>query len=115
MSLIPQQGAFLSDVARLIQYANNLGLYVTGDELYRPQILQQIYFDQGKSKTLHSRHGMRLAIDLYFFRMGDDEPLTDEGMINMIASYWKSLNPNNVWGGDFPGLHDTPHFERGHL
>lgn len=117
MKLSDHQFEFLKDVAKLIEFAVKQGMKVTGGELYRPQLMQDHYFDTGKSKTKNSYHSKRLAIDLNFFYEGR---LTYEfEKILKIGNYWESLNPLNRWGGDWNGndlnddnFVDTPHFER---
>jgi hypothetical protein len=114
--MIKEQWLFLQDVAKLIIFAAFKGFTLTAGEMYRPPEMQKIYFDQGKSKTMLSLHGKRLAIDFNFFV---DGVLTyDFEKIKIMGDYWESLSPLNRWGGDFnkndikDGFVDTPHFER---
>lgn len=107
--LVDKQIRFTKDVALLIEFArvNEVGL--TLGDAYRPQVLQQLYFDEGKSKTLNSKHGKRLAIDFNFFINGK---LTyDKAKLQFLGDYWESLTPGNKWGGNFKSFTDTPHFQ----
>lgn len=110
MKLSDKQWEFLKDVSCLIQYADRIGLKLTGGELYRPQLMQQYYYDNNLSKTLNSDHGNRLAIDFNFFQ--GNQLITGGLLVEMLGTYWKSLNPYNYWGGDYKKLDDPYHFGR---
>jgi len=110
MSLSDEQAQFLLDACKLIEYATERGWTVTGGELFRTQEQQEIYFKQGKSKTMQSNHLRRLAIDLNFLR--DGKPVWDKAALSELGSFWESLYPKNRWGGNFKSLPDVPHFER---
>lgn len=114
MSLVKEQNAFLSDVARLIVYAQSTGLVITAGELYRPQEMQEIYYKTGKSNTLNGQHQKRLAIDINFFKIINNKMVLTYQYENIepIGIFWESLNVKNRWGGRFKKLVDTPHFER---
>ena len=110
MSKVTEQWEFLQDVAKLIEKAKQLGITLTGGELYRTLEQQAIYLKSGKSKTSKSKHLERLAIDFNFFVNGQ---LTyDKKTIQPLGDYWESLNTANRWGGNFTSFIDTPHFER---
>jgi hypothetical protein len=109
MNLISEQNAFLHDVAKLIQFCDNKGIMITGGELYRTKEQQEIYLRDGKTRAENSNHQKRLAVDFNFFIDGD---LTYEvEAIQPYGEYWKSLNPQNRWGGEFKFV-DSDHFER---
>ena len=109
VSAVSTQWEFLKDVAKLIQYADSLGLVLTGGELYRTAYQQAEYIRTGKSKTMNSKHLSRLAIDLNLFK---DNKLTYEIKdYEPLGKYWESLNPKNEYGG-FWTWKDAPHFER---
>jgi len=110
MSLSDEQSKFLLDACKLIEYATALGWTVTAGELYRTQAQQEIYFKEGKTKTMQSNHMRRLAIDLNFLKNG--QPVWDKAALQEIGSFWESMNPLNRWGGNFKSLPDVPHFER---
>jgi hypothetical protein len=110
MSLSQEQAAFLLDACKLIQYATTSGWTVTGGELSRTPEQQEIYFKQGKTKTMQSNHLRRLAIDLNFLKNG--QPVWDKVQLADLGKFWESLSPLNRWGGNFKSLPDVPHFER---
>lgn len=110
MSLSSEQAAFLIDACKLIQYATEKGWTVTGGELFRTAEQQEIYFKQGKTKTMMSNHMRRLAIDLNFLK--DGRPIWEKSQLADLGKYWESLHPANRWGGNFKSLPDVPHFER---
>ncbi len=110
MSMVAEQAAFLLDVCKLIQHANEQGWVITGGELYRTPEQQAIHFKAGRSKTMNSVHLRRMAIDLNFFR--DGKLVWDREQIAPLGKFWESLNPKNRWGGNFRSLVDVPHFER---
>jgi len=117
MSLVQLQAEFLLDACKLIQKATELGYTATAGELFRPQEMQEIYVKTGRSKTLTSQHGKRLAIDLNLFK---DGKLCTRDQIKPLGDWWESLHPKNRWGGNWRGLVDAkkssfvdaPHFER---
>ena len=109
MSVVAEQAAFLLDVAKLINKATELGLTVTGGELFRTAEQQQIYVKTGRSKTMNSTHLKRCAIDLNFFR--DGKLVYDVPTLKPVGDYWESLHPKNQWGGKWRFV-DLPHFER---
>jgi len=86
MSLSDEQAQFLLDACKLIEYATERGWTVTGGELFRTQEQQEIYFKQGKSKTMQSNHLRRLAIDLNFLR--DGKPVYDKAALSELGSFW---------------------------
>jgi len=125
MSLSDEQWEFLQDVSELIRWAKANNFKLTGGELYRTQDQQKLYYygkrivvhkdgvlscidDKKRSKTLRSRHTERLAIDLNVFVNG--RLAWEPEDLKSIGEFWKSLNPQNVWGGDWGW--DAGHFER---
>lgn len=114
---VDEQAAFLLDMCALIKYATDeLHLKVVGAELARTIEQQQIYVNTGRSKTMNSRHLVRKAIDLYFFKP-DGTPVTDDAGLRPVGDYWEKLNVKNKWGGNYnrtdpKGWKDRPHFER---
>jgi len=109
MGLVASQSAFYFDSCRFGLWLESKGYTVTGGELYRPPVLQKIYFESGASKTMDGQHPKRLAIDLNLFIGG--VLLGFEGY-REAGAYWKSMHPLNRWGGDIKGLLDGNHFER---
>jgi len=109
MGLRQEQSAFLLDICKLIQFATEQGIELTGGELYRTIEQQKIYFDTGKSKTMNSNHLKRLAIDFNFFK--DGKLTFDRQLLQPLGDYWASLHPKNRWGGNWKFV-DMAHFER---
>jgi hypothetical protein len=110
MDILSHQHAFLCDVAKLIQFADNRGIHITGGELFRSNEQQELYLKQKKTNAKLSNHQKRLAIDFNFII--DGELTYEKEDIRPYGDYWKSLNPLNKWGGDFKSLVDSDHFER---
>ena len=117
MGLRDEQMAFAKDVQLLLTRAWDLGYEVTLGEVMRPIEMQQLYFKQGKSKTMDSQHLKKLAIDLNLFI---DGKLCTAEQIKPLGKYWESLDAKNRWGGSWRGkvesgaskFVDGPHFER---
>lgn len=107
MTLAQKQSVFMSNVARLIIWANAQGYAITGGELLRTPEQQEIYFKAGKSLTMNSRHLQKLAIDLNLFIGGVYQ--TSREAYKPLADYWKTLHPDNVAGYDWGW--DANHFE----
>lgn len=126
MGLREKQSLFLRDVAKLIQFAFSHGIELTGGELLRTQEQQLIYVKTGRSKTMNSRHLLKLAIDFYFFIDGrmlfqDRTKYAEDVMlIKPLGDFWESLSPDNVWGSDWDRddnlleetFRDPYHFEK---
>lgn len=111
MTLSEKQRKFTLLISKLIQWAYANGMELTLGEAYRTLEQQEIYFKQGKSKTLASKHLERLAVDFNLFIGGQYK--TDKESYKPLAEYWKSLDPECVWGGDFNNFADCVHFQYG--
>ena len=101
------QSIFLLNVAKLIIWAFDNGFQLTAGELMRSQEQQDIYYNDGRSKVVHSRHQDRLAIDLNLFIKGVYQ--TNRAAYEPLALYWKSLDEDNIAGYDWGW--DANHFE----
>lgn len=110
MSLSKEQIEFTKDVSSLILYASRIGVSLTFGEAFRTKEQQNIYFQNGKSKTMNSNHLKRLAVDFNFFI--DGKLKYKHSKIKKLGEFWESLNSKNRWGGNFKSFTDTPHFER---
>lgn len=104
-----RQWQFLKDVSRLIVRAEELGIKMTGGELYRTKHQQEKYVADGLSQTMLSKHRDRLAIDFNFFI--DGELTYSKADIQLLGDYWESLTPGNEWGGNWESFVDVPHFQ----
>lgn len=115
--LVMTQHDFLQMACSLILKAGQMGYVVTAGELWRPDEMQKIYVQTGRSKTLDSQHGKRLAIDLNLFLDGQ---LCSREQVLPLGKWWEEQHPKNRWGGSWRGLVearkssfvDAPHFER---
>jgi len=98
MKLSEKQQIFARNVGLLLNWIyshDNWG--VTVGEVWRPQEMQEIYYQQGKTKTLSSKHTQRLAIDLNLFIAG--KYVTDPEKYRPLGEFWESLGGR--WGGRF--------------
>lgn len=126
MNLSRQQQIFSQDIAKLIFYANSLGVNLTFGEAYRTDDQQELYYygktihvddselmlinGKVRTRTMRSNHLRRLAVDFNFFIRG--KLYYDHPLIKDIGTFWESLSVHNRWGGNFKGFYDSPHFER---
>lgn len=108
MSLRKEQSIFLKNIAKLILWAFENGYELTGGELQRTMYQQRKYIQEGKSKTLRSRHLSKKALDLNLFI--DGKYVADTDSHRPLGEYWKSLHPKNRWGGDWK-FKDGNHYE----
>lgn len=97
MKLSDKQWLFLQNVAKLIQYINELNLKATGGDLFRDERCPY-----GSKSSLHHR---RLAIDLNLF-VNDEYQTTGEHFLP-LGEFWEAM-PHCKWGGRFG---DYNHFE----
>lgn len=111
MGMSDIQCKFAYDVGRLLTFAASLGIKITFGEAERPQEMQELYLQTGKSKAKRSKHQDRLAVDLNIFGKDGTYP-ADNDTYDLLGNYWERLSPENRWGGHFKSLVDKPHFER---
>ena len=110
MKLSEHQQIFSKHIARLIRHAELLGIDLTFGEADRTEYQQKEYVRLKKSKTMHSNHLRRLAVDFNFFING--KLYYEHELITQLGKYWESIDPLNRWGGHFKSIKDNPHFER---
>lgn len=112
--MVSEQDLFMSDLTFLIQFARSrLNLQVTGGELFRSLEQEEQYIKEGKSSLkdpAHNLHTQRLAIDLNFFK--DGQQLLTKEELQPVGAYWESLDTKNHWGGSWSSFLDLAHFER---
>ncbi len=108
MTLNEKQVHFSNLFARLVLWAHSYDEVVI-DAVARSPEEQARLVAIGASHTLNSKHVHRLAGDLLLFRNG--AYVQDGKEYAPLGAYWKSLDPHNVWGGDWSSLHDYGHFE----
>lgn len=113
MTLREKQSLFVKNVGLLIAFAYEKGCEFTAGEMLRTQEMQAIYFKTGRSKTMNSRHLVKLAVDFSIFKAGkllfiDIKTMAQEiESVKELGEYWISLHPDNVWGGDWDRDHTT--------
>ena len=116
---------FTTDVGKLIAYADEIGVELTFGDAFRSQAQQLLnYFGNSvystgralkliKTKkvswTMNSKHLERLAVDFNFFV--DGKLTYSDEKLDLLGTYWESLNDLNEWGG-FWKKKDAPHFQR---
>lgn len=103
------QARFTVLFAQLVLEAARLGYEPVYGETSRTKEQQALYVQQGKSKTMRSRHLEGLAGDLKLFRRG--VYLTKSEDYAVMGRYWKSLDAHCIWGGDWNDPVDGNHFE----
>ncbi len=106
MTLGQQQRRFLPLVAKLIEFAYQQGYELTAGELYRTSEQAALNAKKG-SGIANSLHTQRLAVDLQLFKSG--AYLTDPSAYAPLGEFWKTLDPDCAWGGNFKSV-DANHF-----
>lgn len=101
------QQRFLPLVAKLIDYAYTQGYTLTAGEMYRSPEQAALNAQHGTG-IANSLHTLRLAVDLQLFK--DGLYLTDAAAYAPLGAFWKTLDPDCAWGGDFTKLVDADHF-----
>lgn len=90
-------------------YAN--GYECSIDEVLRTQAQANANAASGAG-IVHSLHLIHLAADLNIFKDGKFLQTVEE--IKPVGDYWKSLDSNCCWGGDFHTRPDADHFSYMH-
>lgn len=109
MTLSEKQRRFTKMVALMISWAEHQGYELTFGHAWRDEHTQTALVEEGLSQTTNSKHLDRLAVDFNLFV--DNEYQSDSAAYEPLGQYWKSLDPDNVWGGDWESLRDGNHFE----
>lgn len=98
MSLGDKQRRFTECIGRLIAWAYANGFELTFGDAYRsPE--QAAANAKAGTGIANSVHTVRLAVDFNLFK--DDVFLTTTDAHRPLGEYWKSLDPEARWGGDF--------------
>lgn len=98
MTLGDKQRRFTECVGRLIAWAYEQGYELTFAEAYRTPEQAALNAKAGTGIP-SSVHILRLAVDLNLFVDGTYQTATDAH--KPLGEYWKSLDPDARWGGDF--------------
>lgn len=113
MRLLEKQFIFNKKLRKLLDWLDdNDYLFVSG-EIMRTEEQAKIYHDKGTG-SLTSLHIKKLAIDITLFKKQPDGSyiaVNDKNYYALAGEYWKSLYPDNRWGGNFTTRNDPYHFE----
>jgi len=109
MTLGQTQREFCLDTAKLINFVYNSGYEATWGDAYRSPKSHGAMGEPGPYGRDESAHKQRLAIDLNLFKDGVYLESTEDH--RPFGDYWKSLHPDNRWGGDFTSP-DGNHYSR---
>lgn len=98
MTLGEKQRRFTECVGKLIQWAYANGFELTFGDAYRsPE--QAAANAKAGTGIANSVHTQRLAVDFNLFIDGVYQ--TETAAHKPLGDYWKSLDPDARWGGDF--------------
>jgi hypothetical protein len=114
MNLNEAQRKFSYYLGKFIIWAYSEGYEFAVGEVLRTPEQQKIYLDTGRSLTSKSDHLNATAFDISLKKTPDIPGynyITDPAAYKPLGDFWKSLDKNNRWGGDFKGLSDPFHFE----
>ena len=99
---------FFQEISALIIQLESEHLEFMPTSFFRTRAEEAIFYAQGKSKTLNSKHTEWLAIDLVLIKFGvlfwKEDPAYKKA-----GDLWKSMG--HTWGGDWESLGDIYHFE----
>lgn len=107
-TLQERQWKFTDDISFLIGFAYNKGYDLSFGEAYRTPEQAALNAKAGIG-IANSLHTQRLAVDFHAFK--DGVYLTKSEDYKELGEYWKSLNKDNAWGGDF-SKPDGNHFSQ---
>jgi len=101
-TLLQAQFRFTENLTEFLKWLANQNYFVSLGECYRTQYQQDEYFRQKLSKTTHSKHQDKLAIDLNIFN--GSGALVSNAELVYFGEYWQSLHIKNkagaLWGWD---------------
>jgi hypothetical protein len=106
MTLRDLQSLHVQLTAKLIEFTYAQGYQLSWGEAFRTHE-QALWDAEEHIGILGSLHCERLAVDLLLFK--DGQYLTDPKDYRFMGEYWKSLDPQCRWGGDFASV-DADHF-----
>lgn len=116
MKLSETQREFARDLVYLKIHILASGNEFTEGDSYRDPRVHGEYGVKGSYASAMSGHKRRLAGDVNLFIDGEYQTTTEAH--RPYGEYWKSLNPLNIWGGDFTykgrPRPDGNHYERKH-
>ena len=98
MSLVTKQQQFAISIAKLIIYAESIGLPVTFGDAYRDPRLHGATGNKQGYGAANSCHKLRLAVDLNIIKDGKISPISD---YEKLQKYWRdNLNGSEMIDGD---------------
>ena len=107
MMLVDKQILFTENIGKLIYWAYKAGFGLTFGDAFRDRRQSALNAQQGKG-IANSLHTCRLAVDFNLFIDGIYQ--AQSGVYRPLGEHWKSLHPDNRWGGDFRPVPDGNHF-----
>jgi len=110
MTLGQKQRKFARLIGKLIEWVYANGYELTFGDAYRSpsQAAANAAAGTGIARSLHTQ---RLAIDLNLFVNGEYQTASEA--YAPLGAYWKTLDPECCWGGDF-SKPDGNHFSFKH-
>lgn len=113
------QDRFAGHVVYLINFIRSPehGFKISLGEVFRTEYQQKEYLRTGFTKTLDSKHLLKLAIDINFFLEGrlllseKERHKEDYELLKPVGEYWQDLHEKNQWGGFWEGAWDMGHFQ----
>lgn len=106
---------FLYNIGKLFSFAQQNKIELICFTFYRDNAQQLQEFIKGKSKIKSDgSHNKWLAMDLAIIEQGEalfDNSLPTHNKYKVLGDYWKQLDTNCLWGGDFKFAEDIYHFE----
>jgi hypothetical protein len=111
MTLGEKQRLFAKNIGRLIAYAYATGYELTFGEAWRTPEQAKLNAATGKG-IAGSLHQDRLAVDFNLFKDGRYLATSEDHAL--LGAYWKTLHPDNRWGGDFSKRKDGNHYSMTH-
>jgi hypothetical protein len=111
MTLGEKQTLFARHFAELILYAFRCGYTVRIGEVQRSEAQARLNAANGTG-IVNSLHRLKLAGDLMLFWEG--QYLRDSRDYWRLGEYWKTLDSQCRWGGDFKQRPDGGHFSITH-
>jgi hypothetical protein len=110
MTLREKRLVFTRHLGKLLAWLETGGYHHAVDETKRSWCRQIQLLATGASKTRHSKHLDGLAVDILLYD-SQGNYLTEWHHYRAAGAFWKSLDPENVWGGDWGW--DADHFQYG--
>lgn len=103
--LTDKQEKFSRLQPRLFDFVHSQGYEIRTGEVWRSDATAHLNAQEGKGID-HSLHRLKLAID--FMLVKDGQLLNDSKDYAFAGAYWKSLDPECHWGGDFKDAAGNP-------